>query len=288
MPPPSTARRLAEALNPLSQVRELWIHRHLIGQFTRREIEGRYRGSFLGILWSLVTPLLMLGVFTFVYGMVFKARWPSAAGTGTGAGDDGLAAYAVALFAGQIAFQLFAEPVRNAPMLVVGNPNYVKRVVFPLPILVVAQVGATLYHFLISLAICVAVAWWVHGSVPLTILALPVLALPLVLMGLGVAWFVSSLGVFFRDIGPLIAIVLQVLFFATPVVYPVSALPKEYAIVLQMNPLTPAIELVRCCVINDPLPDPATFAWAMGGALLCALLGGAWFRLTCKGFADVL
>ena len=261
---------------------DLWTHRDLIRQFTRREIEGRYKGSYLGLLWSFITPLAMLIVYTFVFGIVFKARWPHERG------GESLAEFALVMFAGQLAFQAFAEPVGRAAGLIVGVPNFVKKVVFPLQILPLAVVGAGLYHVGIGMLIALGASLLVYGSLPWTCLLIPLSVLPLALLGLGLSWFLAALGVYLRDVGYIISVVLQVLFFATPIFYPITAIPEAYRGWMLLNPLTPMVELVRGHLIIGQLGDPWIWSTAYGYGLGAALLGYLWFMITRKGFADVL
>jgi len=277
-----TPRRIRTLLNPITLIRDLWQHRDLIRQFTRREIEGRYKGSYLGLLWSFITPVIMLLVFTFVFGVVFKARWPHARG------GDSLAEFALVMFAGQLAFQAFSEPVSRAPGLITGVPNFVKKVVFPLQILPVTVVGAALYHVSVGLLIALVASLFVYGAVPWTVLLLPFSLLPLAMLGLGCAWFLSALGVYLRDVGYIVGVALQALFFATPIFYPVSAIPEAYRGWMMLNPLTPMIDLVRGHLIIGTPGDPTTWACALAIGLVAMALGYAWFMVTRKGFADVL
>ena len=261
---------------------DLWAHRDLIRQFTRREIEGRYKGSHLGLLWSFITPLVMLLVYTFVFGVVFKARWPHERG------GESLAEFALVMFSGQLAFQAFAEPVGRAAGLIVGVPNFVKKVVFPLQILPLAVVGAAVYHVTIGLLITLGASLFVYGGIPWTCVLVPLSLLPLALLGLGITWLIASLGVYLRDIGYLVGVVLQVLNFATPIFYPLSAIPEDYRGWMMLNPLTPMVDLVRSHLIVGAIGDPMIWATAYGYGLGFALLGYLWFMITRKGFADVL
>lgn len=281
----SRGRRLVQSLNPLHTVRSLWRHRHLIGQFAIREVVGRYQGSYLGILWSFITPLVMLVVYTFVFGMVFKSRW-----TGAGGADvqQSLAQFAVIMFVGLVSFQLFAESVGRAPTLVVSNPNFVKKVVFPLEILPVTVVIGSLFHAAIGYLLVVIAALVFFGTLPWTVVLLPVVVIPLVLTSLGVTWFLASLGAYLRDVGQVVGIALQVLMFCCPVFYSSAAIPPGFREILTLNPLTPAIESIRGCLLFGTLPDPWTLVWLLLGSLLVATLGRAWFEITRKGFADVI
>jgi lipopolysaccharide transport system permease protein len=279
---PTPAIRLLLLFSPLQMVQDLWRHRDLIVQFTRREIEGRYKGSYLGLLWSFITPVVMLLVYTFVFGVVFKARWPHERG------GDSLAEFALVMFAGQIAFQAFAEPVGRAAGLVTAVPNFVKKVVFPLQILPIAVVGAGLYHVAIGLLITLMASLVIYQAVPWTVILVPLSLLPLAMLGLGLSWFLSALGVYLRDVGYIVSVALQVLFFATPIFYPVSGIPEAYRGLMALNPLTGMVGLVRGHLIFGTVGEPAVWLSAfLVGAVVMAL-GYAWFMITRKGFADVL
>jgi lipopolysaccharide transport system permease protein len=274
--------RLAEHLNPVALIRRLWQHRNLIAQFVARDVQGRYRGSVLGIFWSFLSPLMLLAVYTFVFGMVFRARWSASRQPAS------LGEFALVLFCGLVPFSLFSDCIGRASALVVAVPNYVRKVVFPLEILPVSVVGSALFHALISLAVLVAASLVVHGTVPYTLALLPLIALPLVLLTLGVTWFLASLGVFVRDVQYLIALFLQILLFMTPIFYPVEAVPPSLQVVLQCNPLASVVENFRRVVLWGQAPDwQPLVSWS----LVCGaatLLGYGWFMKTKRAFADVL
>jgi lipopolysaccharide transport system permease protein len=275
------AEGIAQYLNPLALARNLWRQRDLIRQFTRREIEGRYRGSFLGLFWSFVNPLVLLLIYTFVFGVVFKAKWPNAK-TGS------LSEFAITLFCGLIAFNIFSECVGRAATLVVGVPNYVKKVVFPLEILPISTLGAALFHACVSLGILLIAGLLITGALPWTIVLLPLVILPLIFLSLGLTWFLASLGVFIRDIGYTVALIVQVLFFLTPIFYALENIPEPYRGIISLNPLTPIVENTRRVILWGLPPLWSDLAiWVVAtGALL--LLGYAWFMKTKKAFADVI
>jgi lipopolysaccharide transport system permease protein len=275
------AASVAQYLNPLTLVRTLWRQRDLIRQFTRREIEGRYRASFLGLFWSFINPLVLLLIYTFVFGVVFKSKWPNAK-------TDSLSEFAITLFCGLIAFNLFSECVGRAATLVVSVPNYVKKVVFPLEILPLSALGAALFHAGISLGILLVADLLIIGTFPWTILLLPLVILPLLLLTLGLTWFLASLGVFIRDISYTVTLILQVLFFLTPVFYALQNIPEPYRDFISLNPLTPIVENVRRVILWDMLPDWASLVgWIVATSVLM-VLGYAWFMKTKKAFADVI
>lgn len=279
--PATSSARLLGLLDPVGLACRLWALRGLVGQFTRREIEGRYRGSLLGLLWTFVQPLTLLATYTFVFGSVFKARWPEAR-------DDGLHQFALALFCGLIPYNLLAECAQRAPGLVVAVPNYVRKVVFPLEVLPLASLGSALFHAAASLLVLLAAQLASGAGLPWTVLLVPLVLLPLVFLSLGVAWFLASLGVFVRDVGHLIGLLTQVLLFATPIFYPPTALPAALRPWLALNPLVDVVENLRRVVLWGRLPEwPALGCWLLI-TLLLLLLGQAWFMKTKRGFADVL
>jgi homopolymeric O-antigen transport system permease protein len=268
-------------LNPLRPFRDLYVHRELVAQFVRRDIEARYRGSYLGILWSLVTPLLMLATYTVVFSTIFQARWHPDQPPHHGE-------FAVTLFAGLIAFNVFAECVTRAPTLIVANTNYVKNVVFPIQILPVSVLGGALFHGLVSIVILLVANLVVFGTLSRTIVLLPVALLPLAALSLGLTWFLASLGVFVRDTPYAVAMATQMLFFLTPVFYRTEAVPQPLRTILQVNPLSNIVEGFRRTLIWNQSVDWMPWSVTMAVCAAVFLLGYAWFMITRTGFADVL
>lgn len=257
----------------------LWQNRALVKQMVKREVIGRYRGSFLGLLWSFVNPVLMLAVYTFVFSMVFQARW------GSGSGDK--FEFALVLFAGLIVYNLFSECLSRAPGLILANVNYVKKVIFPLEILPWVALGSALFHAAISLSVLVIFQLLV-SSVSWTILLLPLVILPLLLLIMGASWLLASIGVFIRDVGQFVGMLMTILMFMSPIFYPASALPESVRNWLVLNPLTFIIEQARDVVIWGKLPDWGGLALYTLFALMAAWAGLFWFQKTRRGFADVL
>ena len=259
----------------------LWLNRHLIWQMTRRDIVARYRGSLIGLAWSFITPLLMLMVYTFVFSMVFKARW----GTGE---NESRADFAIILFVGLIVFGFFSEIVNRAPRQVISNANYVKKVVFPLEILSWISLGSVLFHSLISLVVLLLAQLLINQSLPWTVVLFPLVLLPLIFASLGVAWFLAALGVYIRDIGQITTVFTTMLMFLSAVFYPVSALPPGYQALLRLNPLVVIINESRKVLILGSLPDWPWLGFALLMGLVMSFAGFWWFQKTRKGFADVL
>jgi|SRR5215831_14448424 len=266
--------------SPRALFASLWGNRELIIQLTRREVLSRYRGSILGLAWSLFNPLLMLAVYTFVFSVVFKARW--------GLGDESKTDFAIVLFVGLIIHGLFAECVNRAPGLILANVNYVKKVVFPIEILPWVAAGSALFHSAVSIVVLLAAQLVFEHALAWTVIFLPAVVAPLLLATMGLAWFLSSIGVYVRDIGQTIGIFTTVLLFLSPVFYPVDALPENYRILLLLNPLTFVIGDARRVLIWGQAPDWAGLALYSATSFVVAWLGFWWFQRTRRGFADVV
>ncbi len=265
---------------PGAAAHSCWQHRTLIAQLTKREIISRYRGSVLGLLWSFINPVLMLAVFTFVFSVVFQARWSQ--------GAESKSEFALVLFAGLIIYNLFAECVNRAPQLILSNVNYVKKVVFPLEILPCVVLGAGLFQAAISFLVWLVFSFAVTGLPPLTILLLPLLIFPLLLYIIGLSWFLAALGVYLRDVAQIVAILTMTLMFLTPLFYPVTAIPEQYRVFIYANPLAFIVEQVRAIAyFGTPVNWPGVLVLTIGGVVV-AWAGFAWFQQTRKGFADVI
>lgn len=253
-------------------------HRQLTLQMVKREVVGRYRGSMMGMAWSLFYPLLMLSVYTFVFTVVFNARWG-------GSGDKG--DFAALVFVGLVVHGVFAECLTKAPGLIVANANYVKKVVFPLDILAWVLAGSALFHGAVSLFILL-VAQVLFASVPWTAMLFPFVLLPLVFACIGLSWFLSAAGVYLRDISHVTGVASSLLLFMSPVFYPADALPEQFRFWLGINPLTYFIEESRAVLIFGRLPQGDAWLTATAVGLLTAWGGFVWFQRTRRGFADVM
>lgn len=268
--------------NPVRLVRSLWSNRALALALARREIEQRYKAHRLGILWVLVNPLVLLAVYTFVFGVVFQTKLTQRA-------DEKLGVYALAVFAGLITFNVFRDVAARAPGIIVGNRNFVTKVVFPLEVLAVVEVLAALFNF------CVGMLVWLAGYLAIAreipswhALLVPLLMLPVCLAGLGVSWILSSLGAFLRDLANIVELAITVLFFITPIFYSFDRIPARFRDWLQFNPMVHVIQGVRGALLDHTTPDWLWFGWALAGSSLLALCGYAFFMKSKRAFADVL
>jgi len=265
----------------VEMVSTLWRNRSLIRQLVQREVIGRYRGSVLGVAWSFFNPVIMLILYTFVFSVVFKARW------GLG-GDDTHASFAVILFVGMIVHGLFAEVANRAPGIILANISYVKRVVFPLEILPAVALGSAMFHAVVSLFVLLLAQLVLTQHLSWTLILFPLIIAPLLLVTMGCAWLLASLGVFVRDIGQTTGMITTMMLFFAPVFYPISALPPGIQAWLHLNPLTFVIEEGRKVLLFGQLPDWGGLMLYMVVSLGIAWAGFWWFQKTRKGFADVV
>ena len=268
------------ATTPGAMIGSLWRNRGLIRALVEREVVGRYRGSVLGILWSFFNPVFMLVVYTFVFSVVFKARWS--------AGSESRAEFALVLFAGILVFNLFAECINRAPSLILANANYVKKVIFPLEILPWVAFGAALFHALISLSVWLVFSLIILGVPHATLLLFPLLLVPLTLLIMGVSWFLAALGVYLRDVSQVVGVFVTALMFLTPIFYPLSAIPAQFRSLMIFNPMAFVVEQTHGLLIFGTGLDWGGYTLITIFAALVACLGFAWFQKTRKGFADVL
>jgi len=235
----------------------------------------------MGMLWSFLNPVLMLAVYTFVFSVVFKAKWG-------GGGEESKSMFALVLFVGLTMHGLLAEVLNRAPTLILSNINYVKKVIFPIEILPAVSFFSALFHTVISLIVLLIATFIITGSLHWTVILIPLIILPLAILIMGIAWMLASLGVYIRDINLTIGIITTVLLFLSPVFFPISAMPESYQSYLYLNPLTFIITQAREVLIWGHLPDWRGLAIYTSIALVIAWLGYAWFQKTRKGFADVL
>ncbi len=264
-----------------SLLKSLCLNRQLIMQMVWREVIGRYRGSIIGLLWSFINPVLMLGVYTFVFSVVFQTKWNVDIG-----GNKPV--FAFVLFVGMIVHGLLAEVLIRAPNLILTNANYVKKVIFPLEILPVVSLLSALFHTSASLIVLLLASTIANGGIFWTVFLIPIVLLPLTILILGFAWILASLGVYLRDIGQVIGVITTILLFLAPVFFPLSALPKEYHPIILANPLTFIIEQAREVLIFGHMPNWSGLGIYFLISLTVTWLGYFWFQKTRKGFSDVL
>ncbi len=266
---------------PAAMFLSFFNNRQLILQMTRRQVVAIYRGSLFGVAWLFINPMLMLAIYTFVFSVIFKSHW----GTSE---NESRTDFAIMIFVGMIVFGIFSEMLNRAPLLIVANINYVKKVVFPLEILPWVTLGSTLFHGMVSLFILLLAQLLLKFSVPWTVVFFPIVLLPLIFFSMGLAWFLAATGVFVRDTGQITGVVTTVLMFLSALFYPLSALPEIYQTWLKLNPLVSIITESRSVLVLGKLPDWISLSVELGTSLMIAFAGFWWFQKVRKGFADVI
>lgn len=252
---------------------------NLVLSLARRELAARYKGSVLGILWAMLTPIVMIAIFTFIFAGIFRARF----GANNSQWD-----YALYLFCGLLPWNAFQESLQLSSTTIVNHANLVKRVVFPLETLPVSQVLAALANQMFGTVALLVATLIIHRQLHLTTLLLPVLVIPQLIATLGMAWLLASLGVFFRDIVQGISLVLMAWMYLTPIIYPESLIPERYRTFIDLNPFTPLVRSYRRIILEGMLPDWRGLAGFMVFAMVAFLFGYWWFARTRRNFADVI
>ena len=271
----------------LSFLRLLW-------QLAKRDIQAKYRGSVLGLLWSFITPLLTVGLYTFLFSVVFKSQWgedlarPGSRLAMGGVSETGHASYALILFAGIVLHAFLAEVLTRSPVVIHQQANLVKKVVFPLHVLPAVTVASSLFQLCIGGVILGGCLLFNGQALGWSVLCLPFLILPLVLFALGAAWILAALGVYIRDLAPMMNWVVMALMFSAPVLYPLSSIPEKWRDWLYVNPLTFEIEAFRHVIYWDQWPNASVWTLGMVLGLVFAAFGAWVFHKMKKGFADVL
>lgn len=275
-------------LNPLATIVSIWKRRELLWQLSTRSIVERHKGSAMGVVWLIAQPLLMLSVYTFVFSIVWRATWTTGDGSAPSA-TSGMLGFASMVFAGLVVYEVFSTSVGQSPATIVQNPNYVKKVVFPLELLPLSSVLSAVLLSGVGVLVLLAGRLLLGEGVSRTLFALPLVVLPLALFAAGLCFVLSALGTYFRDIRPVVqGVLLQVLFFMTPIFYPMERVPLWLRDYLALNPLAAIVGEARKVLVLGEWP-----AWGTLGAVTVAgavvfQLGYAFFMRAKRGFADVL
>ncbi len=257
----------------------IWRNRNLIRSMVRRDILGRYRGSFGGVFWTVLNPLLLMATYFFVFGIVLRARFQ---------GDPSRAGFVLYFLCGMLPWLAFSEAAGRAPFIILEYRNFVKKLVFPLETLPVNLVAAGMVTQVFALGVFVIGLLIARGGLPATVLWLPVLLIPQLLFTAGVCWFLAALGVYVRDLGQINGFLLTLWFFLTPICYPTESLPREALFILSKNPMFVLVTGYRDIFLGAHAPSfgPVWKLWVLSGILFLA--GHAWFYKLKKNFADVI
>lgn len=261
-------------------VRSFFKNRELVWQLSKREVSLRYSGSFLGVIWSFINPLMMLIVYSFVFGTVFGARWHG--------GDGDNSNFALLMFIGLLLHGLFAECLLRSTTLIVANANYVKKVIFPLEILPWTVLGSALFHFIAGLIVLLILQVILLGKIEPTVFLLPLIVFPYAIGLMGISWFAAALGVYFRDLTQIGGTISSVMLFLSPIFYSTDTIPERYRGYILANPLTSVIEQSRNVIVYGKYPELLPMVYICIVAVVFYALGILFFNKTRKGFSDVL
>lgn len=257
-------------------VQTIWRNRGLIRVMVRRDILGRYRGSFGGAFWTVISPLLLMVTYFFVFGVVLRDRNSTRSG------------FALYFLCGMLPWLAFSEAVGRAPTVLIEHRNFVKKLVFAVETLPVNLVVAGLVTEVFAVVLYSIFLAFARPGIPATVLWLPLLLIPQLLFTAGLSWFLAALGAFVRDLGQIIGFVLTLWFFVTPICYPESSLPRSATLLLSKNPIFVLVRGYRSIFLDNQAPalGPLWKLWVL--SVIVFVLGHAWFYKLRKSFADMI
>ncbi|OMF30856.1 hypothetical protein BK133_16375 [Paenibacillus sp. FSL H8-0548] len=259
----------------------LYSSKNLLFEFTKRDFQQRYKGSLLGVVWAFIAPLLMLAVYSFIFVIVFKSRW----GNVTESSDM---LYTFMIFAGLIPFNLFAESVNRSVGILTQSSNYIKKVVIKLEILPTSIVLSTAINSLFSLLLLVLGKFLFLDTPNGVLIFAPLVLVPIVILSLGVSLLVAALGIYLRDLVYIVGLLVNILFYMSPIFYSASVIPEKFRFILAFNPISPIITLYRDIFINGQLFSLSLYFQTCFTALIVLVIGLFVFNFLKKGFADVI
>ena len=253
---------------------------YLLKKLTIQEIESKYKDSILGMLWAILVPFLMLTIYTFVFSEIFSVKW----NVDTSNKFD----FAMILFCGLASFNMISEVMNRSTSLIISHTNYVKKVIFPLELLPISVVLSALFNCVISYAILIIANLLLNGNISPKVLQFFPAMLPLVILALGITFFLSALAVFLKDLSSAISIILMLLMYSSPVFFSVEAVPENFRFICLMNPMTYIIENMRNIILYNQNMDLGYYAISVMVSVIILLIGYTVFNRTKEGFADVL
>jgi lipopolysaccharide transport system permease protein len=255
-------------------LREIWAYRDLLYIFTWRDVKVRYRQTLLGVFWMMGQPLVTMLIFTVLFNRIAQI-------------DAGAVPYPLFVTAGVLMWNFVSGAIARAGTSLLGAAHLISKVYFPRLVVPLANVGTDLVDFAIAALLLIPMMGW-YGFWPgFAILLTPLIVLMAAVFALGVGLWVAAVNVEYRDVRVVLPWLLQIAMYATPVVYPVAAVPEKYRWVALLNPMTGIVEGFRSCLFGTPLPAVAIL-WSICASLLLLVSGAFYFRRTERLFADIL
>lgn len=254
--------------------------RYLLKQLIKQDIQQRYKGSVLGMVWSFMTPIFMLIIYTFVFSEIFQAKWEI--------DTNDKYEFAMVLFCGLSAFNMIAEVMNRSTSLVKSHINYVKKVIFPLELLPIVIVSTALFNCVISYIILTVAKLVLYRTISFTMYQILFCFIPLILLSLGMGYIISSFAVYLKDLENLISIIVTLLMYGSPVFFSISALPERFRFICEVNPLTYIIENFRRVALYNQNLDIKTWGISTIVSGVICVGGYSIFKRVKGGFADVL
>ena len=261
----------------MTKLQRPFVQFYLLGQLVKRDVLLRYRGAMFGVLWVLLNPLIMLSIYALVFGDIFQARWPQ---------QESGAPFWLVLYSGLIAFNVFSDTVSRAPLAVKSHPNFVKKIIFPVEILPLVPLGAALVHAAFNILILLAALAWT-GQLNSEVVIYPIMLTPIIVLALGLSWFLAAWGVFIKDMSQIVPPFVQMAMFLSPVLYPAGAVPEAIRPLYYYNPLAAVIEACRAAALGQAI-NWSSWVAALTLSVIAAALGLAFFQHSREDFADAL
>ena len=259
---------------------EVFRHRALAWSLSKQQVRKRHLGSVFGALWLVLNPLIMLAMYSVVFGVIFQPRWAALSESGI--------SYPIFLFTGLVVFWVFGESVSRAPGVIVEHRNLVKRVRFPVQILPLTVATSALLLFSVNLLLVCMLLPFFGQSFSLLMLLAPAAIVPAWLFSTGLAWLLSALGAYFKDVSQASNILTLAGLFLSGVFYPLEAVPVEFRAFWQLNPIAVSIECLRDVLLYGHPPDWEFYALGAVVGMAVCVLGGFIFSKVRAGFADVI
>lgn len=258
----------------------VWVNRHLLAMMVKRAVTSRYKNSLFGVAWIVINPLIKLSIYTLVFHQILNVKWGTQEQTGP--------QFALYIYIGMIAFSVFSESMLAAPHVIISHRNMIKKIDFPIEILPWVHFFTAVCDALIGFTIWILAYFIINGVPPVTVLLLPIVFLPFLLITMGLNWIVTASCVFVKDLTQIVQFGITALLFISPIFYPLSAVPGFLRSLMLLNPLSFEIEMLRGILIDGVIPPLSYYAMYLAIGIALYYLGYRYYKSVQDEFADVL